>query len=108
MAEPLVSEREQKSDIVSTPSALPEPTQADGEVAQVSPDGALEEDEYTGPAEDERGEIIIDYSYMERAAEEAANLPPISLTAEELQALRDLPTDFSYTLGIEYEDEEEA
>ena len=88
------------------PRTTAEPTLEARDAQQDQASVPTDEDEYEGPAEDEWGEIIVDYSYLDRAAREAVNLPVVALTTKQLEALRRIPTTCSYELGIDYEDDE--
>jgi hypothetical protein len=50
-------------------------------------------------------EVEVDYTYISRAAEDAAHLPDVILQPEDLQALKAVSTDFSFRIDVD-EDEE--
>jgi hypothetical protein len=91
------------------PEVLPSPPPPLEAEAARSPDllrdlagqGEPDEGEFD---ESEADEIVIDYSYMERACAAAANAPPMVLREEDRQAYAGLGH-YTYTLDIDYEEE---
>jgi hypothetical protein len=94
-------------DVDDIRESLPEPAERERVLEQQAllPPASDEPADAEASGQESTEEVEVDYSYITRAAQEAARLLTATLDEDDLQAVAETPTDFSFSLEIDEPEE---